>query len=400
MTDNTTQTFSSFDEMDLKKSILRGIYAYGFEKPSAIQQRAIIPFTTGRDIIAQAQSGTGKTGTFSIGVLQMIDEDVKGTQAIILSPTRELARQTYNVIKGLSQYTKITIKEVIGGLRKFEGNSGSRFDRNNRNSQKDEDNTTEHIVVGTPGKVLDDLVKGRIDNKNLKIFVLDEADEMLSKGFSEQIENIFRYLSRNVQIGLFSATLPNEILKLTEEFMNDPFKILVKTDELTLEGLKQYYVDIGEERNKYETLCDLYGTFMVTQSIIYCNTKKKVHNLTSKMRDNNFMVSCLYGDMPQLERNKIMESFRSGETRVLITTDVLARGIDIQQISLVINYDLPLEVETYLHRIGRTSRYGKKGLAISLVTNQDYDLLKRIEKYYATQINELPSDIDKLIGNL
>jgi superfamily II DNA/RNA helicase len=376
MTDN--EVYDSFDNMGLKKSILKGIYSFGFEKPSAIQQRAIVPFLTGKDIIAQAQSGTGKTGTFSIGVLQMIDENIDGTQGIILSPTRELAKQTYNVIKSLSLYSKITIREVIGGFKST---------NNNRN-----DNINEHVIVGTPGKVLDDLIHNRILTNKLKIFVLDEADEMLSKGFMEQIEGIMRYLTRDTQIGLFSATLSPEILKITEDFMNDPIKILVKTQELTLEGLKQYYVYLNDDKDKYSVLCDLYSSFSVNQSIIYCNNRKKVSYLTNKMCENNFMVSCLYGEMPQQERNKIMDSFRNGDTRVLITTDVLSRGIDVQQVSLVINYDLPNDEISYLHRIGRTSRYGKKGIAISFITKYDTDMLKRIEKYYSTKVDELTND--------
>jgi len=375
----------SFDDMGLKKSILKGIYAYGFEKPSAIQKRAIIPFISRKDIIAQAQSGTGKTGTFSISVLQMINEEELNTQAIILSPTRELAKQTYNVIKILAQYTNITIKEIIGGIK-------SNMYRNNSNNI-----TNEHIIVGTPGKVLDDLYHNKINDKNLKVLVLDEADEMLSKGFTDQIKNIFKYISKDVSVGLFSATLSEEVLKITEKFMNDPVKILVKTQELTLEGLRQYYIDINDEKNKYDTLCDLYSSFSVTQSIIYCNTKKKVIYLTNKMRDNDFMVSCIYGEMLQEDRNKIMENFRNGETRVLITTDILSRGIDVNQVSLVINYDIPFEIETYLHRIGRTSRYGKKGVSISFVTNYDYDKLKQIEKYYATNIEELPMNISDIL---
>jgi superfamily II DNA/RNA helicase len=378
-----TETISSFDDMDLKKPILRGIYAHGFEKPSAIQKSAIVPMTTGRDIIAQAQSGTGKTGTFSIGVLQMIDENNPEEQALILSPTRELSRQTYNVIKSLGQYTDITIKELIGG----------QF--GNKNISKN--NKPANIVVGTPGKVLSELSHNRINYETIKLLVLDEADEMLSKGFTEQIQEIFRYLSKDAQIALFSATMSNEILEITEEFMNDPYKILVKTDELTLEGIQQYRVDVIKESFKYETLCDLYSTIAITQCIIYCNTRKKVYYLSNKLRENDFTVSCIYGDMQQAERNRVMESFRTGETRILITTDILARGIDVQQVSLVINYDVPNEVETYIHRIGRSGRMGRKGTAITFSTDYDVDKLSYIEKYYNTKVYELPVNIASII---
>lgn len=376
------QKVDTFDEMRLDTDVLRGIYSYGFEKPSEIQKSAILPLISGRDIIAQAQSGTGKTGTFSIGILQLIDKNREGTQAIILSPTRELAKQTYNVIKGLGLTTKATTKELIGGIR---------------SSSRNTENHNEQIIVGTPGKILDELIRGRIRKEELKLLILDEADEMLSKGFREQIQGIFKFLSRDVQIGLFSATISNEILEMAEEFMNDPYKILIKNEELTLEGIKQYYVYIELEKNKYDTLIDLFSSFSVTQSIIYCNTRKKVYNLTTRMRDNNFSISCIYGDMPQLERNQVMESFRSGETRVLITTDILARGIDVQQVSLVINYDLPQEVEIYIHRTGRTGRHGRKGVAISFVTKYDYSQLKYIEKYYSTVIEELPANIIEIM---
>jgi len=378
-----TETISSFDDMGLKKPILRGIYAHGFEKPSAIQKSAIVPMTTGRDIIAQAQSGTGKTGTFSIGVLQMVDENNPEEQALILSPTRELSRQTYNVIKSLGQYTDITIKELIGG----------QF--GNKNISKN--NKPANIVVGTPGKVLSELSHNRINYETIKLLVLDEADEMLSKGFTEQIQEIFRYLSKDAQIALFSATMSNEILEITEEFMNDPYKILVKTDELTLEGIQQYRVDVIKESFKYETLCDLYSTIAITQCIIYCNTRKKVYYLSNKLRENDFTVSCIYGDMQQAERNRVMESFRIGETRILITTDILARGIDVQQVSLVINYDVPNEVETYIHRIGRSGRMGRKGTAITFSTDYDVDKLSYIEKYYNTKVYELPVNIASII---
>jgi superfamily II DNA/RNA helicase len=376
---------NSFDDMNLKESILRGIYAYGFEKPSAIQQKAIIPMITGRDIIAQAQSGTGKTGTFSISVLQLVDENIENEQVLILSPTRELAKQTYNVITKLAYYTKITIKELIGGQP-----NPNRFTNPNKLC---------NIIVGTPGKVLDELSNKKIDCNTLKLIVLDEADEMLSKGFMEQIQKIFKYIPEESQVALFSATLSQEVLNLTTKFMNNPYKILVKNDELTLDGMKQFYVDVERETYKFQTLCDLYSSIAITQCIIYCNTKKKVIALSNKMKDNNFTVSYIYGDMQQIDRNKVIESFRIGETRVLIATDVIARGIDVQQVSLVINYDVPQEVETYIHRIGRTCRGSHKGVAITFCSHYDIEQLKYLEKFYGTQIDELPSNIGEILKN-
>ncbi len=384
MSNNEYESYSSFDDMNLNKSILRGIYAYGFEKPSSIQQKAIVPIISQRDIIAQAQSGAGKTGTFSIGVLQRIDTNNSEEQALILSPTRELARQTYSVINALSRYTDITLREVIGGYKQFQ------------KPRHKQDNKSVNIIVGTPGKVLDDLSHDRINHKTIKILVLDEADEMLSKGFSEQIQKIFMYLNKETQIALFSATMSKEVLDLTEEFMNHPYKILVKNDELTLEGIKQFHIYVEKETYKFDTLCDLYASIAINQAIIYCNTRKKVHYLTTKLRENNFTISCIYGEMSQTDRNKVMENFRTGDTRILITTDILARGIDVQQVSLVINYDIPNEVEIYIHRVGRTGRYNKRGLAITFCTNYDMEQLKYIEKFYSTEIKELPSNISEL----
>lgn len=376
---NTKQyeTAMSFEDMGLKEPILRGIYAYGFEKPSAIQQNAIIPTTSGVDIIAQAQSGTGKTGTFSISTLQLIDPELKSEQAIILSPTRELARQTHKVISTLGQYMGITIKELIGG----------QFMRGK------ESNSPAQIIVGTPGKVLDELNRGRINSETIKLLVLDEADEILSKGFMEQIYNIFQKIPSTVQVALFSATMPNEVLELTKNFMENPHKILIKTEELTLEGLKQYYIDIQRENHKFDTLCDLYSTIAITQCIIYCNSKKRVMQLSQRLMDNDFTVSCMCGDMQQVERNKVMENFRVGDSRILITTDILARGIDVQQVSLVINYDLPHEAETYVHRVGRSGRWGKKGVAVNFCSGNDINKIKYMEQFYNTRIPEMPANI-------
>lgn len=381
---NEIKLTTSFDEMGLKESLLRGIYAYGFEKPSAIQQKAICPMITGRDIIAQAQSGTGKTGTFSISVLQLIDPEIKSEQAIILSPTRELARQTYKVISSLSENMGYSIRQLIGG--QFQ----SRYQ-----SYKDE--TQSQIIVGTPGKVLDELSHGKINKTTIKLLVLDEADEILSKGFMEQIQNVFGYLPKDAQIALFSATLPDEILSLSNKFMNDPFKILVKSEQLTLEGMKQFYIDVEKENYKYDVMCDIYSSISISQCMIYCNTRKKVNFLSSKLRENNFTVSCIYGDMQQTERNRVMDSFRAGESRILITTDILARGIDVQQVSLVINYDLPSDVETYVHRVGRTTRFQRNGVAISFVTRYDYDKMKAIEKFYNMELQELPTNFAEYI---
>jgi len=373
----------SFDDLDLNENLLRGIYSYGFEKPSAIQQRAIKPILDGRDTIGQAQSGTGKTATFVIGSLQKIDLGDKNCQALILAPTRELAQQIHKVALALGDYMKVRCHSCIGGTSV----------REDIDKLKD----GQHVVVGTPGRVYDMLSKRHFRLDNLQVFVLDEADEMLSRGFKDQIYDIFKCLPPNVQVCLFSATMPPEILDLTGKFMRDAVRILVKKDELTLEGIRQFYIAIEKEEWKLDTLCDLYETLTITQAIIYCNTRRKVDFLKDQMEKRDFTVSTMHAELDQKERDLIMREFRSGSSRVLISTDLLARGIDVQQVSLVINYDLPSNLENYLHRIGRSGRFGRKGVAINMVTNQDVRAMKDIEKYYHTQIEEMPMNIADLI---
>jgi len=373
----------SFDDLDLQEGLLRGIYSYGFERPSAIQQRGIRPILEGRDTIGQAQSGTGKTATFVIGALQRINYGETQCQALILAPTRELAQQIQKVVLALGDYLKIRCHACIGGTSVRDD-----IDRLRDGQQ---------CVVGTPGRVLDMIGKRHFKVDNLVTFVLDEADEMLSRGFKDQIYDIFKTLPPNVQVCLFSATMAPEILDLTTKFMRDAVRILVKKDELTLEGIRQFYVAIEKEEWKLDTLCDLYETLTITQAIIYCNTRRKVDFLADQMTKRDFTVSTMHAELDQKERDLIMREFRSGSSRVLISTDLLARGIDVQQVSLVINYDLPQNMENYLHRIGRSGRFGRKGVAINFVTNNDVRAMKDIERYYHTQIEEMPMDIADMI---
>ncbi|KAJ2916408.1 hypothetical protein MD484_g3999, partial [Candolleomyces efflorescens] len=376
-------TVGTFDDLGLKEDLVRGIYAYNFEKPSAIQQRAILPITQGRDVIAQAQSGTGKTATFSISILQSIDVTVRETQALVLSPTRELATQIQSVILALGDYMNVQCHACIGGtsigedIRKLEYG--------------------QHVVSGTPGRVFDMIRRRSLRTRNIKMLVLDEADELLNKGFKDQIYDVYRYLPPATQVVLLSATLPYDVLEMTTKFMTDPIRILVKRDELTLEGIKQFFVAVEKEEWKFDTLCDLYDTLTITQAVIFCNTRRKVDWLTEKMRASNFTVSSMHGEMVQKERDAIMAEFRSGTSRVLITTDVWARGIDVQQVSLVINYDLPANRENYIHRIGRSGRFGRKGVAINFVTVEDVRILRDIEQFYGTQIDEMPVNAAELI---
>ena len=369
--------YESFEDMDLNDSLLRGIFAYGYEKPSIIQQKAIKPLMEGKDIIAQAQSGTGKTATFTIGMLQTIDSEKYETQAIILAHTRELASQIHNVVTNISKYMKISTNLSVGGVSV----------RENINQLRDRP----HIVIGTPGRILDMITKKHIRNESVKMLILDEADELLSTIFINQVHDIFSNLLSSIQVGLFSATMNDSFFNITNKFMRNPIKILVKNEELTLEGIRQYYVNVDQNEFKYDTLCDLYSAFSAAQSIIYVNSKKMADILSNKLVNDDFTVACIHGDMEQSFRDKIIKEFRDGESRVLITTDLLSRGIDIQQISIVINYDIPKEIENYIHRIGRSGRYGRKGIAINFITNYDKDKITHIEKYYSTEIVELPN---------
>lgn len=382
-TTKDVQVVSGFSDMNLKEDLLRGIYSYGFEKPSAIQQRAILPIIKGRDVIAQSQSGTGKTAVFSIGILQSIDISLSETQALILSPTRELAEQTQKVLLALGDYMNVQCHSCIGGK-----------------SLADDIRTLDrgvHVVSGTPGRVFDMIKRRNLRTRNIKMLVLDEADEMLNEGFKENIYDIYRYLPPHTQVVLVSATLPNEVLEITNNFMNNPVKVLVKRDELTLDGIKQYFVSVEKEEWKFDTLCDLYDTLTITQAVIFCNTKRKVEWLGEKMREANFTVCTMHGGMPQNERDEIMIKFRGGESRVLIATDVWGRGLDVQQVSLVINYDLPSSRELYIHRIGRSGRFGRKGVAINFATTEDLKVLADIEQYYGTEIDEMPMNVSEFV---
>ena len=375
------RVYSSFDDMGLKESLLKGIYCFGFEKPSYIQQRAIVPLTEGNDLIAQSQSGTGKTGTFLIGSLQKIDLENKSTQVLVLSPTRELSQQIFNVAQALSVNMDLSSHLLIGGQNM------------NRDFEKLE--SRPQLVVGTPGRVYDMLKRYALKSNFIKLIILDEADEMLSRGFKDQIYEIFQFLSKDTQVCLFSATMPIEALELTKKFMTNPTQILLKNDELTLEGIKQYYVAIDNENWKFDVLCDIYGSITVSQAIIYCNSKKKADWLREKLHSQDFTAECIHGNMPQKDREIILKGFRSGENRILLATDIIARGIDIQQVSLVINYDIPRYRETYIHRIGRSGRFGRKGMAINFITPDDIRSIKDIESFYCTCIEELPKDFQE-----
>ena len=376
------KVYKTFDDMKLRDELMKGIYAYGFDKPSSVQQRAIMPIIEGKDVIVQSQAGTGKTCVFSVGALQRLETKIKDTQILILSPTRELAEQSQKVILALGDYMKVTAHCCVGGKSVDED-----LKRFNHGTQ---------IISGTPGRVYDMIQRKTFKTKNVKMLIIDEADEMLSKGFKEQVYDIYRYLPVSTQNVVVSATLPEDVLEMTAQFMaEDTVKILVKRSKISLEGIKQFYIDVEKEEHKFATLCDLYDSLTISQAVIFCNEKKTVEWLCSKMRENFFTVSMMHGDLPQKERDKIMQEFRMGETRVLIASDIWGRGLDVQQVSLVINYDLPFNKEMYIHRIGRSGRFGRKGIAINFVKEEQMKQLHDIEKYYSITIDEMPNNINE-----
>jgi superfamily II DNA/RNA helicase len=377
----------SWDEIDMDNNILRGIYSHGFEKPSPIQQKAIKPIILGKDIIAQAQSGTGKTAAFTIGALSILDLNNQNTQILILSPTRELSIQTSNVINSIgSMMTGLKVQTFYGGSTVEEGNE---FLRKN----------IPHIICGCPGRVHDMLRRNKISSRSIKLIILDEADEMLSSGFKEQVYNIFQYLNSEIQVALFSATLPTQIFPIIKKIMRNPVQISVKAEQLTLEGIAQYYVAMDDDRQKYSTLKDIFSYLTLSQCIIYCNSVKRVADLYEAMCEDGFPVCCIHSNMEKNTREAAFTEFRNGKSRVLISSNVTARGIDIQQVSTVINFDIPKDIYTYLHRIGRSGRWGRKGTGINFVTRRDIGKLKEIENYYSCEIKEMPANLEFIQKN-
>lgn len=373
---------NNWDDYNLKEDLLRGIFAYGFENPSQIQKTAIMPIIEKYDIIAQAPSGTGKTGAFTIGSLERVDLKSNTTQVLILAPTHELVKQISLVVKTLGCMMEgLRIKTLVGGTSVSE-------------DSQDLKHNVPHIIVGSVGRVSDMIRRRAIQTKNIKLFVLDEADEMLSGGFLDNIRQMFLSFDTNIQVAIFSATLPNEIIELTNKFMRNPVKITMEAEKLNLEGIQQYYIALSDDQAKYDTLKDLFGTLSMNQSIIYVNSVNRVVDLYNAMEKDGCATCCIHSSMSTEERHKAISEFRSGVHRVLISSNVTARGIDVQQVSIVINFDIPRDVHNYLHRIGRSGRWGRKGIAINFITREDVGTMKRIESYYKSTIEELPVNFD------
>lgn len=375
--------YESFDEMGLTENLIRGIYAFGFENPSKIQQLAIVPMSTHTDILAQSQSGTGKTGAFTIGSLSVVDTSIKAPQVLVISPTRELSQQTERVARAIGKYMDLKVLSATGGNK-----LGSDISALKAGAQ---------FITGTPGRIYDLIRRGDLNIEHIKYIMLDEADQMLEDLFAEQIKAILdNKFPNSARLALFSATMPDNVIEIAERYLSGPVRILLPPDEVTLEGIKQYYVELEREDWKLPTLLDLYQHIHVNQALIYVNKRQKAEWLAKQLASQGFTLEYIHGEMDVSERKKRMDDFRSGQVRVLISTDLLARGIDVQQVSMVINFELPLQRENYVHRIGRSGRYGKKGVAINLVSGEELNTLKEIERHYSTNIRELPEDLSAL----
>ena len=377
------KVYESFDEMGLSDEIIRGIYSYGFETPSKIQQVAIVPMSKNNDILAQSQSGTGKTGAFTIGALSVLDSSIKAPQVIVICPTRELSQQTERVARALGNYMGLKVLSATGG--------------NQLRSDISTLKAGAQFIVGTPGRIFDLIRRGDLAIEHMKYIILDEADQMLEDLFAEQIRTILdNKFPASTRLALFSATMPTNVVEVAENYLSNPVRILLPPDEVTLDGIKQYFVGLEREEWKLPVLLDLYQQIAVNQALIYVNKRQKAEWLAKQLAAQGFTLEFIHGEMEVADRKKRMEDFRSGQVRVLISTDLLARGIDVQQVSLVVNYELPVQRENYIHRIGRSGRYGKKGVAINLIYGGEMNSLKEIEKHYSTTIHELPDDLASL----
>lgn len=413
-------TWDEFDSLDA--NLLRGIYGYGFEAPSEIQQKALPALMAGRDVVAQAQSGTGKTGAFVVGALSRIDTAHNAVQALLVSPTKELALQTANVARAIGGMMEPPLRVAVlyGGVDTASviGGGGER----------------PHIICGCPGRIYDIMTNSRFHvgagtgggqhrhprsrsgpapvpllnpEKDIRIVVLDEADELLKPeaeprrgitvapedermGFREQMYHVFQHLATSVQVALFTATMPAYMDGLIEKIMNSPEIIKVAPEQLTLEGIRQYYVNVYNDYDKLGAMREIYKDGAITQSIVYCNTVTRVIGLYNEMLREGFPVCCIHGEMSREEREVVLAAFKAGKHRILISSDLTARGIDVQQVGLVINYDIPTSKYVYLHRIGRSGRWGRKGVGINLVTQRRGDVraLEDIERYYRCQLED------------
>ncbi|AEC10604.1 unnamed protein product [Arabidopsis thaliana] len=379
--DVTATKGNEFEDYFLKRDLLRGIYEKGFEKPSPIQEESIPIALTGSDILARAKNGTGKTGAFCIPTLEKIDPENNVIQAVILVPTRELALQTSQVCKELSKYLKIEVMVTTGGT--------SLRDDIMRLYQP------VHLLVGTPGRILDLAKKGVCVLKDCAMLVMDEADKLLSVEFQPSIEELIQFLPESRQILMFSATFPVTVKSFKDRYLKKPY-IINLMDQLTLMGVTQYYAFV-EERQKVHCLNTLFSKLQINQSIIFCNSVNRVELLAKKITELGYSCFYIHAKMVQDHRNRVFHDFRNGACRNLVCTDLFTRGIDIQAVNVVINFDFPRTSESYLHRVGRSGRFGHLGLAVNLVTYEDRFKMYQTEQELGTEIKPIPSLIDKAI---
>lgn len=365
-----------FDELNIDERILRAIEDMGFEETSPIQTQAIPAVCEGIDVVGQAQTGTGKTASYTIPMLMKIDPQIKKPQAIVLCPTRELAVQVAEEIRKLAKYmSDIKVLPVYGGqeiVRQIK-------------SLK----TGVQIIVGTPGRVMDHMRRKTVKFDNINMVILDEADEMLDMGFREDMETILTETPEDRQTVMFSATMPKAIMDIARNFQKDARIIKVVRKELTVSNIEQFYYEV-RPKNKTEVLCRLIDIYNPRLSVVFCNTKRQVDELISELKGRGYFADGIHGDMKQQQRDRVMDDFRSGKVDILIATDVAARGIDVDDVDMVFNYDIPQDEEYYVHRIGRTGRAGRSGMALSFISGKEVYKLKDIERYCKTKILAKP----------
>lgn len=369
----------NFDKLVLNKDILKGLYLNGFNSPSSIQVRGIEAITTGKDCIIQSQSGTGKTATFLIGILNMLNKNTNN-KVLILTPTRELAYQVHSVASSIINYSKHTISLCTGGTE-FQTH-------------------TTDIIIGTIGRVLHMIEIKKLPIENITNFIIDEADSMTNEKDCIELNKLIYKIPKSAQKILISATLTPSVFKVTDKIMINPIKILLKNADVAVDLISQFYIDVEQEENKFDVFIDIYNLISTTQAIIFCNTIRKVEWLAEQLKAQNFPITTIHGKMTPQERNNIVQEFRDGKTRLLLTTDLLARGIDVQQVNLVICFDMPPDKETYIHRIGRCGRFNKKGVSISFIKMQDNNelrLLNMMKNTYKINIKEMPENIDEYL---
>jgi len=364
----------SFKDLPLSKDILKSLNEIGFTTLFPIQAQAIMPLLEDKDVIGQAQTGTGKTAAFGVPMIQKLNPNIKGVQGLILVPTRELAVQVADNLAKFAKYAKIRVLPVYGG--------------ESINKQVHALNGTVHIVVGTPGRIIDLMKRNMLNLSSVKIVVLDEADRMLDMGFLEDVEYILFRTPRDRQTSLFSATIDNQVMRICNKYMKNPEQILVSKDEIAVTQMKQYYTIINQH-GKFDTLCDILRQDEVEKAIIFCRTRRDTSRVSSQMYKKGFRVQALHAGFTQAQRDRAINDFKTGRLSLLVATDVAARGLDIEGITHIINYDVPNDPPVYFHRIGRTARKGTTGTAITLVSYGELSNFNNIKALTKTRIEEI-----------